>query len=156
MSKLAVTNTNIVVESIEAPKRRKRPKKTANTGADWGRSEQQTRLRALAEKFRRHVDSLVCSSAWAEDCLFRGANYEPDFRCSCNLCQARFPKRLHPRPVRETAVSLDCQVEIDADPDLADDLRRLRNERERIGSAFVARRQMDRGSGSSRRITSVA
>jgi len=151
MSNLTVTNTNIVVESLQTAKRRKRAKKLAAHCADWGRAEQQTRLRALAEKFRRHVESIVCSSVWAEDCLFRGANYEPDFRCSCNLCQARFPKRLHPRPVRESAISLDCQAEIEADPDLAEDLRRLRNERERIGSAFVARRQLDRGSKSSRR-----
>jgi hypothetical protein len=97
-----------------------------------------TLLRQLSQ-IRREIEELVCSSTWAEDCLFRGAEYAPDFQCACPVCRSLFPNRRHPRAVRESAYSLDCQVEADEDPEFAEELARLRNDRPRFGSVFIGR-----------------
>jgi hypothetical protein len=92
------------------------------------------RLRAS----QRQIARAACSSTWREDCLYRGAEYEPDFHCQCGQCAEKFPHRLHPRDYRESDYSSDCQVEqSEVDDELAEDLTRLRNERQRIGSVFL-------------------
>ena len=95
-------------------------------------------LRQLRQ-IRREIDEKVCSATWAEDCLYRGAEYSPDFTCSCPVCRNLFPNRRHPRPVRESRYSLDCQIESDEDPEFAEEFIRLRNDRARFGSVFIAR-----------------
>jgi hypothetical protein len=90
-------------------------------------------------QIRREIEETVCSATWAEDCLYRGADYSPDFRCSCPVCRNLFPNRRHPRPVRESQYSLDCQIEVDEDPEFSEEFIRLRNDRPRFGSVFIGR-----------------
>jgi hypothetical protein len=134
MSELVVNNPNIVVDAPGHPHEFLR---TAD--APRSRSSSESSLVRRVRQLRREIEELACSATWAEDCLYRGADYPPDFECSCPACKSRFPNRRHPRPVRESSYSLDCQVESDEDPELAEDLARLRNDRVRIGSVFVRR-----------------
>jgi hypothetical protein len=151
MSQSAISNANIVVEQqppIETrTARRKRLKASA---ASQTQSQGELLCRQIAQ-IREKIFRLACSSAWAEDCLYRGTDYAPDFRCRCGLCRAKFPNRRYPRAARESTISVDCQVEADEDPELAEDLARLRNERVRIGSVFVSMPQYDRGSSAGRK-----
>ena len=135
MPEMTVNNPNIVVNaSIAGGSGFRRPHRG---GAGHSRT-QMTLLRQLSQ-IRREIEELVCTSTWAEDCLFRGAEYAPDFRCACPVCRSLFPNRRHPRAVRESAYSLDCQVETDEDPEFAEELARLRNDRPRFGSVFIGR-----------------
>ncbi len=97
------------------------------------------RTRRDVEILRGRILSVVCSGAWADDCLYRGAEYAPDFRCACARCRADFPDRLHPRQARQSALSGDCQVECEEDPELAEDLAKLRSDHVRVGSVFIVR-----------------
>jgi hypothetical protein len=108
------------------------------------RESETAALRQL-RKIRQEIDETVCSATWAEDCLYRGAEYCPDFKCACPVCSGSFPNRLHPRPVRESDYSLDCQVEAGEDPEFAEELERLRNDRPRSGSVFIGRSGSQRG-----------
>ncbi len=135
MSEVIVNNPNILVDGSSgggAGLRRQRPRDPVHSAT------QMTLLRQLSQ-IRREIEGLVCTATWAEDCLFRGAEYAPDFRCACPVCRELFPNRRYPRAVRESAYSLDCQVEADEDPEFAEELARLRNERPRFGSVFLGR-----------------
>ena len=135
MSEMTVNNPNIVVNaSIAGGSGFQRPRQ----GGPGHSRTQMTLLRQLSQ-IRREIEGLVCTSTWAEDCLFRGAQYAPDFQCACPVCRSLFPNRRHPRAVRESAYSLDCQVEADEDPEFAEELARLRNDRPRFGSVFIGR-----------------
>jgi len=135
MAEMTVNNPNIVVNaSIAGGSGCRRPRR----GGPGHSRTQMTLLRQLSQ-IRREIEELVCSSTWAEDCLFRGAEYAPDFQCACPVCRSLFPNRRHPRAVRESAYSLDCQVEGDEDPEFAEELARLRNDRPRFGSVFIGR-----------------
>jgi len=91
-----------------------------------------------ANLLRTEVAQTVCSAAWLEDCLYRGIVYRPDFQCACALCRGQFPNRRHPRSARQSLLSSDCQdMQEDLDPELAEELARLRNDRQRIGSVCV-------------------
>lgn len=91
-----------------------------------------------ARKLRAEVAQTVCSATWLDDCLYHGAVYQPDFQCACALCRAHFPDRRHPRHSRQSRISSDCQeMHEDLDPDLAEELARLRNDRPHIGSVCV-------------------
>jgi hypothetical protein len=94
-------------------------------------------IRRRIRRIRREIEEVVCSATWADDCLYRGAEYAPDFECQCPICRKFFPRRRHPRGVRESRYSLDCQIESEEDPELAEDLARLRNDRLRVGSVFI-------------------
>jgi hypothetical protein len=119
---------------------------------EWKQIEIATdRVKRRLAVWRRKVSAIVCSSTWLDDCYFRGKKYVPDFRCNCALCTVSFPHRLHPRSTRESTIATDCQLEGNVDEDLAEDLARLRNDRPRIGSAFITTRRIDRGTGTSRR-----
>lgn len=132
MSRLVVNNPNIVIDAPSRPPARRRADRAP-------RSDAEAAMIRLLRRIRREIDELVCSSVWAEDCLYRGAEYPPDFRCSCPACRNKFPHRRHPRPVRESAYSIDCQVEAEEDPEFAEEFSRLRNDRERYGSVFIGR-----------------
>ena len=127
MPKVIVNNPNILFES------------SSGEAGFAGAALDETDLAAvrLLRQFRQEIEELACSAAWAEDCLFRGARYAPDFRCQCPNCRKFFPNRLHPRPVRESKYSIDCQVETDEDPEFAEEFARLRNDRPRYGSVFA-------------------
>jgi hypothetical protein len=58
--------------------------------------------------------------------------------------------------VRESNYSLDCQIETDEDPEFAEELARLRNDRPRFGSVFIrgAMKSAGRG-GRSRGLKSI-
>lgn len=109
-------------------------------------------LKARVEQVRQQVYRTVCSATWAEDCLYRGVAYAPDFRCHCNVCREKFPDRLYPREARQSDYSGDCQLETENDPELAEDLERLRNDRERVGSVFIVRGSEERARMPTRRI----
>lgn len=95
----------------------------------------------LARQFRDEVTQTVCSSAWLEDCLYRGAVYQPDFQCACALCRRFFPHRRHPRQARQSLISADCQaMHEDLDPEIAEEQARLRNDQQRIGSVCLQNR----------------
>ena len=133
MSKMIVTNPNILFDSstreggdIQADRRLDRPHCDAEIS-----------LIREVRRLRQEIEELACSATWAEDCLFRGADYAPDFRCDCPVCREFFPNRRHPRGVRESRYSLDCQIETDEDPEFAEEFARLRNDRRRIGSVFI-------------------
>jgi hypothetical protein len=134
MAAIEVKNPNIFVDIA----------KSALAGAKHRRSDIRESGRPLAEtqlvyqlaQVRLQIEQLVCSSTWGDDCLYRGAEYAPDFRCSCPVCRELFPHRRHPRSARESKYSLDCQIESDEDPELAADFALLRNDRPRIGSVF--------------------
>jgi hypothetical protein len=106
--------------------------------------QSQELLRRQIDEARREVGTVACSSTWAEDCLYRGADYAPDFRCQCAVCRAEYPERLYPRAAMESRYSVDCQVETEVDPELAEDLARLRNDRLRAGSVCIDFRRRDR------------
>ena len=133
MPDLIVNNPNILVD---APKLQgaRRPRRIAGM-----QTERETETLRQVRRLRHEIDQLACSATWAEDCLYRGADYPPDFKCNCPVCRELFPHRLHPRPIRQSRYSLDCQVEATEDPEFADDFRRLRNDRPRYGSVFLAR-----------------
>jgi hypothetical protein len=132
MPKLIVNNPNIILESHGSPGKAF----LANPAPAPPKDVEPALIRQL-RRFRREVEELVCSAAWAEDCLFRGASYAPDFRCTCPNCRKFFPNRLHPRPFRESNYSIDCQIETNEDPEFAEEFARLRNDRPRVGSAFL-------------------
>jgi hypothetical protein len=135
MAGLTVNNPNIVVNASIAGGSGFRRLRRGGPG----HSRTQTTLLRQLSQIRREIEELVCTSTWAEDCLFRGAEYAPDFQCACPACRSLFPNRRHPRAVRESAYSLDCQVEADEDPEFAEDFARLRNDRPRFGSVFIRR-----------------
>lgn len=133
MAEIAVNNPNIVVDaSGGGAERPGRPHQSRPP-----RSEAETALLRQLRHIRRQIEETACSSTWAEDWLYRGAAYAPDFQCACPACRALFPNRRHPRPVRESNYSLDCQVETEEDPEFAEELARLRNDRPRVGSVFI-------------------
>jgi hypothetical protein len=134
MADLVVNNPNILVDSSIRRMPGARPDRAGKIGGE----KELAVLRQLRQ-VRREVEETVCSSTWAEDCLYRGADYLPDFQCSCPVCRSLFPQRLHPRPVRESRYSLDCQIESEEDPEFAAEFARLRNDRTRRGSVFIAR-----------------
>jgi hypothetical protein len=140
MAKVIVNNPNIFLESSYAD---------AGIGAAALRSaapaEDDLAAVRLLRQFRREIEELACSAAWAEDCLFRGARYAPDFRCQCSNCRKFFPNRLHPRSFRESRYSIDCQVETDEDPEFAEEFARLRNDRPRFGSVFARHPRISMG-----------
>jgi hypothetical protein len=103
---------------------------------------------------RRQIEETACSSTWAEDWLYRGADYSPDFQCKCIACRTLFPERLHPRSVRESDYSADCQIETNEDPEFAEELAKLRNDRPRYGSIFVKGTTKSIGRGYSRSMRS--
>src|SRR5208282_2548575 len=118
MSKPAITNANIAVEQkTPGPEtrtaRRKRLKARAPTEAERQFAGEQLRLQI--ERIRQKIFLVACSAAWAEDCLYRGIDYAPNFRCHCALCKSKFPDRLYPRQARESRISVDCQVEVEED-----------------------------------------
>jgi hypothetical protein len=134
MSKMTVNNPNILVVA----RTKETPEQQAPLESQLRRNRKLAIIRRI-KRARERLEEIACSSTWAEDCLFRGADYVPDFQCKCPLCTAIFRQRLYPRSVRESDYALDCQVECDEDPELAEDLARLRNERLRLGSVFVGR-----------------
>jgi hypothetical protein len=134
MTELVVNNPNILVDSSARGIGCGRPGRAGRT-----HTERETAVLRQLRQIRREIDKTVCSATWAEDCLYRGADYLPDFRCSCPVCRNLFPNRRHPRPVRESEYSLDCQIEADEDPEFAEEFVRLRNDRTRFGSVFIAR-----------------
>ncbi len=132
MPKVIVNNPNIVLESSSG--------ETGFAGAALRSAaidEGDMAAVRLLRQFRQEIEELACSATWADDCLFRGARYAPDFRCACANCRKFFPTRLHPRPFRESKYSTDCQVETDEDPEFAEEFARLRNDRPRFGSVFA-------------------
>lgn len=135
MAEIVVNNPNIVVDAsgnggvADRPGRRHQNRQP--------RSEAETALLRQLRHIRRQIEETACSSTWAEDWLYRGAAYAPDFQCACPACRVLFPNRRHPRPVRESNYSLDCQVEAEEDPEFAEDLARLRNDCPRFGSVFI-------------------
>jgi hypothetical protein len=134
MSDLVVNNPNIL---IDAPPVRGNPKLSRASQFHEPRPEKEASLVRELHQMRRHIEETACSSTWAEDWLYRGAHYAPDFQCKCAACRMLFPDRRHPRPVRESDYSLDCQIESNEDPEFAEELARLRNDRPRYGSIFV-------------------
>ena len=134
MPEIVVNNANAVFDAKNDASSRR-----AGRDVREGRSESEAALLRQLRKVRREIEQIACSSTWAEDCLYRGAAYAPDFRCSCPACRTLFPNRRYPRAVRESSYSTDCQVESDEDPELAEELALLRNERVRIGSVFLRR-----------------
>ena len=130
MSEIAVNNPNILIDAPSSA--------TGGGGQSGRRPDSEPQMLRRLRNLRREAEGRVCSSTWLEDCLFRGADYAPDFRCSCPVCRKLFPNRLHPRPVRESAYSMDCQVETNEDPELVEDLALLRNDRPRYGSVFLS------------------
>jgi hypothetical protein len=152
MPQPAINNPSIVIEAPAQENetrtaRRKRLKAAAETDPEV-RGEM---LRRQVAHIREKIVRLACSAAWAEDCLYRGTDYAPDFRCRCGLCEVKYPERRYPRQARESNFSVDCQVEADEDPELAEDLARLRNDRLRVGSVFLAMSFQDRGSETRRK-----
>jgi hypothetical protein len=134
MPELVVTNPNILVDASlrQAHSGRTIRARRARTEAEAGAVHR-------LHEIRREVEELVCSSTWAEDCYYRGADYSPDFKCDCPACRNEFPDRRYPRPVRESNYSDDCQLEAEEDPEFAEEISRLRNDRQRLGSVFIAR-----------------
>jgi hypothetical protein len=133
MAELVVNNPNIVNDALNS-----------RTGAKFGRRlsqehrpETDAALVRQLQQIRRQIEETACSSTWAEDWLYRGAAYAPDFQCKCAACRTLYPNRRYPRPVRESDYSADCQVEANEDPEFAEELARLRNDRPRFGSIFV-------------------
>jgi hypothetical protein len=131
----------------------------ARSGHGWmGQRGRRKLRRPVNEQLRQHVEEIrqqvyrtVCSATWADDCLYRGAQYVPDFRCHCAVCREKFPDRLYPREARQSDYSGDCQTEVEHDPEFAEELDRLRNDRERVGSVFIVRESEERGRALSRR-----
>ncbi|MGA3066075.1 MAG: hypothetical protein ABSF29_04425 [Tepidisphaeraceae bacterium] len=154
MSKQAITIENIsnrasALAAETRTARRKRLKSIVPTEAE--RRIASEHLRRQIERIREKIFLVACSAAWAEDCLYRGVEYVPNFRCHCALCRSKYPHRLYPGQARESRVSADCQVEVEEDPELAEDLAALRNERVRVGSVFIAGVGSDRSRRKRRR-----
>jgi hypothetical protein len=147
MSQIVVNNTNIIVESYpmksESRADRQRRLRTLHSDESPARRSQEL-LRRQIDEARSRIGRVACTSTWAEDCLYRGASYAPDFRCQCATCRGEFPERLHPRQAMESRYSLDCQVETEVDPELAEEVAGLRNDRLRAGSVIVDFRRGDR------------
>ena len=101
MIEMVVNNPNTVNVS---PSPKIAPRKRRRGGKPHSQSDAELMVRI--GQMRRDIEELVCSAAWAEDCLYRGADYPPDFQCECAICRAFFPNRRYPRPVRESI--LDC------------------------------------------------
>ena len=139
MSHITVATINISLETdgAGAGGRRRARKRTARPVDE--------QLRQRIEQIRQQVSRMVCSATWAEDCLYRGAQYVPNFRCHCALCREKFPERRYPREARQSDYSGDCQLEVEHDPEFAEELERLRNDRERVGSVFIVRHSEERG-----------
>ncbi len=135
MSELVVNNPNMVIDASDSVENGKFGRRRQSSGP---RPENEAALVRQLRGIRRHIEETACSSTWAEDWLYRGATYAPDFKCNCQTCRALFPDRLHPRPVRESNYSLDCQIETNEDPEFAEELARLRNDRPRFGSIFIS------------------
>jgi hypothetical protein len=135
MAELTVISPNTLFDAsgagAEARFAIRRRSEQSRSGADAEMSNQVLQI-------RRRIDETACSSTWAEDWLYRGVDYAPDFECKCEVCRTLFPNRLHPRPVRETDYSTDCQDETSEDPEFAEELAKLRNDRPRYGSIFVS------------------
>jgi hypothetical protein len=149
MTELVVNNINIVVE-------RRHQRGTRNRGTRNHPAARQASPPVNAQLLQqvgnaaKQLRAISCSSSWMEDCLYRGKEYAPDFRCHCPRCNSKFPDRLHPQPARQSDYSEDCQVEGDEDAEFAEEFSRLRNARLRVGSAFIASR-LDKNVGRSRR-----
>ena len=143
MSELVVNNPNILVDSSATAARIS----ACELRRQGAHTEQETAALRQLRQIRREIDETVCSATWAEDCLYRGADYSPDFKCACPACRKVFPNRLHPRPVRESEYSLDCQIEAEEDPEFAEEFARLRNDRTRFGSVFIGRSASAQHSG---------
>jgi hypothetical protein len=147
MPKPAITSANIS-EKLErpAPETRTARRKRLKAAALSEHDAQSELLRRQIAQIREKIFRIACSSAWAEDCMYRGTEYAPDFHCRCGLCESKFPHRLYPRHSRESRFSIDCQVEVDEDPEFAEEFARLRNDRVRIGSVFLAIQRPERHS----------
>jgi hypothetical protein len=150
MLDVVVINANTVKES-DSEKGQMRKRKRGGKP----RSHDDAALIVRIGQIRREIEELVCSAAWAEDCLYRGADYPPDFQCSCAICRTFYPNRRYPRPVRESKYSLDCQVEADEDPEFAEEFARLRSDRPRVGSVFFRRLGPRSDTGASPRLPKV-
>jgi hypothetical protein len=144
MTQIVVNNTNMIIETSppafqtrQARLERQQRMRALHHAARPADQAPQELARRQIDQARRQVVGVACSSTWAEDCLYRGAEYAPDFRCQCAVCRAEFPDRRYPRPAMESRYSVDCQVEADVDPELAEDLARLRNDRLRAGSVCI-------------------
>ncbi len=147
MAELAVNDVNAIVsasgDGAEA--------RLSERPHSWEpRAEADAVLQREVRLIRRQIDEVACSSTWAEDCLYRGVDYAPDFQCKCEACRELFPNRLHPRPVRESDYSADCQIESNEDPEFAEELAKLRNDRARFGSIFISRMAKSVGHSQSR------
>jgi len=153
MSEMVVNNPNILVDASGEESRGKSPGSAARYRAARPQTDAEAALLRRLRQVRREIEALVCSAVWAEDCLYRGADYDPDFKCNCPVCRALFPDRRYPRAVRESRYSIDCQVETDEDPELAEDLARLRNDRARVGSVFIGHSTRTVETGRRRRAT---
>jgi hypothetical protein len=134
MPNLIISNINVIVEAFKQSGSKRHRQDTPHCHA--APPSQRAVLRRV-HAARKKLRQIACSSTWAEDCLHRGAAYSPDLKCQCPNCREKFPNRLHPRPVQETNISSDCQQETEADPDLAEELKALRNDRPRLGSVFL-------------------
>jgi hypothetical protein len=144
MPEIVVNNPNIVVDAPsngDAARFRRRSQNQAP------RPQNEMALVRQLRQLRHEIEETACSSTWAEDWLYRGAAYAPDFQCDCPVCRNLFPNRRHPRPVRESRYSLDCQIETDEDPEFAEELARLRNDRPRFGSVFISNATRSAGQG---------
>jgi hypothetical protein len=139
MPQITVTTSNTFVDAQTAGSRPGQARRGKS------RRSADEHLKQRIQQVRQQVYRTACSATWAEDCLYRGAQYSPDFRCQCTLCRERFPERLYPREARQSDYSADCQLEAENDPELAEDLDRLRNDRERMGSVFIVRGSDERG-----------
>jgi hypothetical protein len=141
MTKVIVNNPNIILDSSI----KEAYGAAANQTQPPARRETEIALLRQVRQFRQKLDQIVCSATWAEDCLFHGAQYAPDFKCGCSLCRRFFPDRRYPRGARESNYSVDCQIETDEDPEFAEEFARLRNDRPRYGSVFATRPRSMRG-----------
>jgi hypothetical protein len=152
MSGLAVISSDVILDAeiLETRTARRRRLKSARL-ADPVASQSRARGRRQIDQLRFQVVQIVCSGAWADDCLYRGAVYFPNFSCRCAHCRLEFADRLYPRQARQSNYSSDCQVEMDEDPEFAEEFAVLRNDRARAGSVFLSVHRTDRGSGTFRR-----
>ena len=122
-------------ETRTARRKRERRERERDEAYSFGRKEA-ARLRADRE--RNRWIAVVCSWPWLEDIAFHGAVYDHSHQCRCRHCLQRFPLRRNPTPVRESNISIDCQAEFESDDHgLRHELRQLRNDPERVGSAVM-------------------
>jgi hypothetical protein len=130
--KIAVNNPNIIIVASK-----KEPRSGEPISESQARRNRKVVAVRLIRRAKLRLREMACSSTWAEDCLFRGAQYAPNFKCKCFRCTELFRRRLYPPGVRESDYSLDCQVEADEDPEFAQDFARLRNDWLRAGSVVI-------------------